>query len=498
MAANATLAAGGQATAKLEAIYIVALTVAARNALASELAKTWIVEPAFDDPAALMIEPQHPLTIQQAWNAVHALRSRRDVRVVDPLWETELGWPKPEPELETTAVPDPKWPLVTVRAREAWELSRGKGSVIGHLDTGYTDHPELEPGAWLVDAGYDFVDDDADARDELVGGVGMFPGHGTATASMIASRETGTLAGSAPQVGLVPFRVSNSVIHVSMKRMVAGIRRATELGCHVISISAGGFWSAALHRAIRDAQAAGVIVVAAAGNYVRFVVWPAAYPEVIACAACSIDERPWKHSSRGDAVDITAPGAGVVVAKAGDTTYVSNGTSHATAITAGAVACWLAHHGRERLIARFGAHNLANVARDLLVLTARPLQGDPAGMGAGLLDMKGLLAAALPDPVHYLRFAPPVEETPDVDSLAAAEDLVGSIEPGALEALPLNARQPLADELAFHRALALGSPVTFESTATIPAQASTSLGAALATPEPLPAFGDARLQDKNP
>ena len=64
-------------------------------------------------------------------------------------------------------------------------------------------------------------------------------------------------------------------------------------------------------RAIQRALDAGTIVLAAAGNEVGFVVFPAAFDEVIAVAASNIRDEPWSGSSHGPAVDITAPGESV-------------------------------------------------------------------------------------------------------------------------------------------------------------------------------------------
>ena len=54
-------------------------------------------------------------------------------------------------------------------------------------DSGYTDHPLIAGTRLRIGDGFDFVDDDPDARDPLSG---SFPGHGTATASVIFSDGT--------------------------------------------------------------------------------------------------------------------------------------------------------------------------------------------------------------------------------------------------------------------------------------------------------------------
>ena len=61
---------------------------------------------------------------------------------------------------------DPTWSLSLSKIQEAWSLplpdhGHGKpfaeGIVVGHPDTGYTEHPEIwEPSRLLVDEGYDF------------------------------------------------------------------------------------------------------------------------------------------------------------------------------------------------------------------------------------------------------------------------------------------------------------------------------------------------------
>jgi subtilisin family serine protease len=96
--------------------------------------------------------------------------------------------------------------------------SRGEGIRIGHIDTGYSDHPELERSALDLSSDYDLIDNDDDARDPLrraFFAVLDSPGHGTATGSVIAGRERGEISGVAPQATLVPFRAIKSVSRYS-------------------------------------------------------------------------------------------------------------------------------------------------------------------------------------------------------------------------------------------------------------------------------------------
>lgn len=58
-------------------------------------------------------------------------------------------------------------------------------------------------------------------------------------------------------------------------------------------------------------------MLAAAGNCVGVVVYPARYEEVIAVAGINKADQPWKGTCRGEAVDISAPGEFVLRAYCG-------------------------------------------------------------------------------------------------------------------------------------------------------------------------------------
>ena len=304
----------------------------------------------------------------------------------------------------------------------AWSLSpapggraRGAGIRVGHPDTGWTAHPEVEPALDKA-SGYDYVDDDGDSRDPL--GSSFFlrqPGHGTRTGSVIGARFSGALpspaaaraddiAGVAPDATIVPIRCIRSVVVFYNSDVARAIDHAVATGCHVISMSLGGVGGSELRRAVERAVAADVIVCAAAGNCVGWVVEPASFGSCIAVGGTNPDLRPWKGSSAGAQVAVSAPGTQVWSARpgapgSGSLTVRGQGTSFAVAAVAGAAALWLAHHGRDRLLSIYGGRvPLQEVFRQLLRQTARPVPPpfDPQRNGAGLLNAAGLLSAPLP------------------------------------------------------------------------------------------------------
>ena len=294
------------------------------------------------------------------------------------------------------------WAVNRIKAPEAWQFavdagrpSRGRGVIIAQLDTGLVAHVELVGVPRQGD--YDVLDHDTDPTDPLTG---ANPGHGVGTASVAVSPESLQVAGSAPEATLMPIRAITSVIEVSQVSVAEAINRAVDEGANVISMSLGGVPAAALERAVSRAVAADIIVLAAAGNCVRTVVWPARYDDCIAVAGTNAADAMWKGTCRGPAVDISAPAQNVY--KAATSSFVAveqgQGTSFAVALVAGVAGLWLAYHGRADVIAaaRARGETVQGMFLRLLRATARRPQGwNTSEMGAGIVDARALLAADL-------------------------------------------------------------------------------------------------------
>jgi hypothetical protein len=308
----------------------------------------------------------------------------------------------PQPALE----PTPAWALDRMHVPEAWAYSehdsrpsRGQGVIVAQPDTGITAHVELV-GVALV-PGFDVIDDDNDPTDPLTEPGN--PGHGTGTASVLVSLDSYIVTGSAPEAQLMPIRTIESVVRIRQITVARAIDWAIQEGAHVITMSLGGIPASALHRAITRAVEADLIVLAAAGNCVRLVVWPARYDECIAVAATNAADEPWPGTCRGAAVDISAPGQNVyraVVPPGGptdaDTVGQGQGTSFAVALTAGVAAMWVAHHGRTNVVAAAHARGetVQAMFRRLLQATARrPTPWNADAMGPGIVDARALLEA---------------------------------------------------------------------------------------------------------
>ncbi len=318
------------------------------------------------------------------------------------------------------------WALKAMRVPEALELMDpatrgGKGILVGHPDSGYSDHPLLGRDRLDLARDRDVISDDHDARDPLrPPEKSIFrplpnPGHGTSTASVLVGEGEGGAAGQfrgvATEATLVPIRATESVVQVFDNDVGNAVRWAHRKGCHIVSMSLGGKGLFGLEDAIQDAVDDGMIVMAAAGNQVGFVTAPASYGNCIAVAATSVDSKPWAGSSRGPEVNVAAPGSCVWAAlfewdqEPPDMILgQSNGTSYAVAHLAGIAALWLAHHGHQHLVDRYGKANVQAVLLHQLAepkVSRRPPRWDRSSYGHGIINAAELLAAELP-PVHHV------------------------------------------------------------------------------------------------
>lgn len=397
----------------------------------------WTIEPFGDAPADTfdLIPPDgHTISDKLAFDIRNALADRDDVAYAEALFDVvatitadevaEDGEEAAELRADiasssifggdswwdalTTAEQDVDWNHKVVGTTDAWAAAgQGEGILIGHPDTGYIPHFELDDESIDDANGYDFVDNDADT----VNAANRGGNHGLGTSSVIVSKtgatdQPRTIFGVAPEATIIPFRIAPNwapvfFTPVGPRRLRNAVQLAREKRCHVISMSLGGLGSRTLHEEIRKAVEENMIVVAAAGNYVGFVVWPALYDEVIAVAACDADERPWAHSSRGRAVEVTAPGHHVWRAQIDEnglpTVRPGSGTSYATPHVAAAAALWLKKHGRETLLETYEGTPLTHVFRDVLRRSCDPIPGeDGTRFGAGILNIPKLLAAELP------------------------------------------------------------------------------------------------------
>ena len=272
-----------------------------------------------------------------------------------------------------------------IDAPEAWAVSTGSPSVVvAVIDTGVDyNHPDL---ASRFAGGYNFVAGNFDPLDDH--------GHGTHVAGTIAAgleNMTGNPAtaegvvGVAPEARILAYKVCAGDGTCSDSAVIAAIGRAVADGARVINMSLGASdYSQALADAVQAAWAAGVVIVAGAGNDGTMApFYPAALNNVVAVGAFDENHLRASFSNYGSWVDIAAPGSNIlstyplskcedlgVPGETGCYAWLS-GTSMATPHVAGAAAL---------LWARGDVTSNAQVV-DLLLRTA-----DASGVSSTRLD----------------------------------------------------------------------------------------------------------------
>ena len=172
-------------------------------------------------------------------------------------------------------------------------------------------------------------------------------------------------------------------------------------GFDIITMSMGLPPTIATAKMAKRVYDKGIIWCCAAGNEVQFVIAPAVYPGSIAVAASNPLDKDWPKSSRGDTVDITAPGQDVYVPilfkdpvdgftiKEGFA--YGSGTSYATPHVAAAAALWLAQYKSTLDQPGYQGWKRVEAFRKALTRSARVCPALPAGFGPGVLDVEKLL-----------------------------------------------------------------------------------------------------------
>lgn len=225
-------------------------------------------------------------------------------------------------------------PDADIDAPEAWSIQSGDPTVIvAVIDSGidYT-HPDL---AANYAGGEDFVSLDGDPMDDH--------GHGTHVAGTIAAamnNQTGTPAtaegvvGVAPNARILAYKVCGPDGTCDDFAIQQAIARAIADGARVINMSLGqSAYSQSLDDAVQDAWAAGLVIVAGAGNDgVTTPFYPAALDHVISVAAFDENHVRPSFSNYGNWVDISAPGTAVM------STYPMSACE--TSTTAGDIGCY--------------------------------------------------------------------------------------------------------------------------------------------------------------
>jgi serine protease len=273
---------------------------------------------------------------RRKWQTLMALK----VLTADP----KIEFAEPNFLYQPLATPnDPfysfQWHYPLIKLPAAWDLETGSSNVtVAVIDSGIlAGHPDFQG---RLANGFDFVSElvnagdgdgiDPNPNDPGVGGQrNVF--HGTHVAGTIgaASNNGFGVAGVAWNVRLMPLRVCGTLgcsvfDQIEAMRYAAGLSNSSgsvaSPRADIINMSLGGpGFSDAAQNAVNAVRAAGVIVIAAAGNDAGSqLLYPASYNGVVSVSAVGPNQAITSYSSFGTAIDVAAPGGNLSIDLNGD------------------------------------------------------------------------------------------------------------------------------------------------------------------------------------
>jgi len=195
--------------------------------------------------------------------------------------------------------------LTQIRAPEAWDYIASLGKDLEKVTVA------------VVDTGVDLAH--PDLKDRLVEGTNILSpgkppqddnGHGTAVAGVIAAGANNGIgiAGIAPNAQIMPVKAIGSKGVGEEEHLGQGIQYAVDHGADIVVLSLGlHLYSPYLSDIVSYAERQGVLLVAATGNLGETVMYPAAYPTVVAVGGASLTNTYKPESNFGPEVDLLAP-----------------------------------------------------------------------------------------------------------------------------------------------------------------------------------------------
>lgn len=247
------------------------------------------------------------------------------------------------------------WGVDRIDADLTWSASTGSGVNVAVIDTGLDkDHPGLTSN---IAGGVNFVAPTKGPQWKRVVNPNDWEddnGHGTHVGGTIAEAgdEAGYI-GVAHDASLYGVKVLDKDGSGYLSDVVSGINWSIDNGMDVINMSLGASsGTQSLQDAVDNAYAAGITVVASAGNEgdgnasTNEVGYPAKYDSVIAVAATDSNDGTPYWSSEGSEVEIAAPGVNITSSWNDGKYNTISGTSMASPHVAGVVSLMLANDGQ--------------------------------------------------------------------------------------------------------------------------------------------------------
>ncbi len=229
------------------------------------------------------------------------------------------------------------WGVEITGANQVWSTNKGTGVNIAILDTGIDyDHPDLVNN---IAGGINYTGFFRGDGNTMPYFWNDRNGHGSHCAGIIAASDNNIgVVGVAPEARLWAVKVLGDDGSGYVSDIIQGLQWCVDNRISIVSMSFGGEDdSQTFKEACDEAYAAGVLLVAAAGNG-SSVYYPAAYDPVIAVSATNSRDSIADFSSTGPEVEIAAPGVNIYSTYSNGGYATASGSSMACPHVAGAAA----------------------------------------------------------------------------------------------------------------------------------------------------------------
>lgn len=234
------------------------------------------------------------------------------------------------------------WNISKLNVPKTWSITQGEDITVMVIDTGYSDHSDLEEGI-QKDKCRSFLSVESFIEDKN--------GHSTHCQGIIGARNNNSgMVGVAPKCNIITCKVLGKDGTGGMDGIRKALQYAIEIKPDIISMSLGSpVPDGIMHALIQKLYKMNIPVIAAAGNDGKenAVNYPGRYPECICVTAFDENGNPAKFNSTGEEVGVSAPGVDIYSTWLNNQYAKLSGTSMATPFVAGTIALLLAKHRKQ-------------------------------------------------------------------------------------------------------------------------------------------------------
>ena len=284
------------------------------------------------------------------------------------------------------------WGITSFNIPEIWKATQGDGVVVGVIDSGcQLDHIDIKDNLL---PGRNFIHPNKDPEDEISSG------HGSHVTGIICAELNGIgVVGVAPKAKVRPIKVLDEDGNGTINHVIQGIKWAIEQKVDFISLSLGTDKAdKALHKAIQQADQAGITIFCAAGNIGKseHLLYPSNFPETLAIGSIdkNLKRADFSNTGRDRYLDFMAPGVDILSTVPHNSYAVMSGSSMSQPYVCGLAALLLSY---KRNVGLDIPLNCANDYRNFfknntIDIIGEGYAGDPFYQGFGIITPEKLIA----------------------------------------------------------------------------------------------------------